>query len=87
MRKYLILSALASLGVFLQAGSANDQYECSYKYKVGDNNWVHSTDSATTRSLAKDSIGTFLDNKEAEANRAGQSFESAQLFCRDVLGD
>ncbi|MGB3514700.1 MAG: hypothetical protein WBA93_36920 [Microcoleaceae cyanobacterium] len=87
MRKYLILSALASLGVFLQAGSANDQYECSYKYKVGNNDWVQDTNSATTRSLAKNSIGNFLDNKEAEANRSGKSFDSAQLFCRESLGD
>ncbi len=87
MRKYLILSALASLGVFLQAGSANDQYECDYKYKVGNGNWIHETNSGTTRSLAKDSVATFLDNKEAEANRAGKNFESAQLFCRDTLGD
>ena len=87
MRKYLILSALASLGIFLQAGSANDQYECSYKYKVGNNDWVNETDSGTTRSLARDSVATFLDNKEAEANRSGKDFQSAQLFCRDSLGD
>lgn len=87
MKKYLILSVLASLGVFLQAGSANDQYECNYKYKVGDNNWVHSQDSGTTRSLAKGSISSFLENKKAEANRSGQDFQAAQLFCREVLGD
>lgn len=87
MRKYLILSALASLGVFLQAGSANDHYQCTFKYKVGDNNWVQDSGSGTTRSLAKGSIDSFLENKEAEANRSGQDFQSAQLFCRDVLGD
>ncbi|MEM1168029.1 MAG: hypothetical protein AAGJ08_02785 [Cyanobacteria bacterium P01_H01_bin.35] len=87
MKRYLILSALASLGIFLQAGSANDQYKCDFRYKVGDNNWVHDSTSATTRSLAKSSVSSLLENKEAQANRSGKDFESAKLFCHEVLSD
>ena len=87
MKRYFILSALASLGIFLQAGSANDQYRCDFKYKVGNNDWVHDSASATTRSLAKGSVSSFLENKEAQANRSGKDFESAKLFCDEVLGD
>ncbi|NEP05918.1 MULTISPECIES: hypothetical protein [Okeania] len=87
MKRYLILSALASLGIFLQAGSANDQYRCNFRYKVGANDWVNDSASATTRSLAKGSVASVLESKEAKANREGKSFDSTNLFCREVLGD
>lgn len=87
MKRYLILSALASLGIFLQAGSANDQYECDFRYKVGANDWVNESASATTRSLAKSSVASILESKEARANREGKSFDSSSLFCEEVLGD
>lgn len=81
MRKYLIISALASLGIFLQAGSANDQHLCSFKYKVDDGKWIYDNDSGTTRSLARGYVDSFLEKKEAEAIKSGKSFESSQLFC------
>ena len=87
MKRYLILSALASLGIFLQAGSANDQYRCDFRYKVGNNDWVQDSTSGTTRSLAKSSVSNFLESKGSQADRNGKDFESTQLFCREVLGD
>ncbi|MGD1711832.1 hypothetical protein [Hydrocoleum sp. CS-953] len=87
MKRYFTLSVLASLGIFLQAGSANDQYTCDFRYKVGNQGWVEDSASGTTRSLAKGSVASFLENKEAQANRSGKDFDSAQLFCREVLGD
>ncbi|MGD1805883.1 hypothetical protein ACP6PL_10665 [Dapis sp. BLCC M126] len=87
MKRYLSLSILASIGIFLQAGSANDQYRCDFRYKVGNNDWVQDSASGTTRSLAKTSIDSFLENKAAQANRSGKDFESAQLFCEETLGD
>ena len=87
MKSYFILSALACLGIFLQAGSANDQYNCDFKYKIGNNDWVQDSASGTTRSLDKVSVAAFLENKESQANSSGQDFESAQLFCNDILKD
>lgn len=87
MKRYLILSALASLGIFLQAGSANDQYRCDFRYKVGNNDWVQDSTSGTTRSLAKTSVSNFLTTKASQADRNGEDFESTRLFCTEVLGD
>ena len=87
MKNYFILSSLAFLGIFLQAGSANDQYRCDFKYKVGNNDWVRDSTSATTRPLAKSSVASLLANKKDQANSSGKDFESAQLFCEEILGD
>ena len=85
----VVLTGFSSPAVAAQSGrlqtNSNDHYACSYRYRDGNGDWVHGYAGGNTRFQAKNAVRNILEAKELETN--SQSFESDQLFCRNVLGN
>lgn len=82
----LSIPAQANLQPQRLQARGNDDYACSYRYRVGDDDWVYDRESSSTRFQAKDAVKNILQIKESEANDSSKNFESDRLFCHYTLG-
>ncbi len=90
MKQFLILAIaifVSLSGATRTAQASAYDIVCEFKYKIGEESWVHESASGTTPALAKKRRRSVIKHQEQKAREAGLSFKAVYLFCEDPWGN